>query len=211
MVALLCLECGTLRAQWFEWGVRDGANISSLVGIDNTTPLGGLYVGVATSFLFDERWGASLDATLSSQGTRCLENADGVSTTYNYEYLNIPLMATYRIGLKDGSEVRFMAGPQLGLFLVGSVDYTAPSVLDGGYVQGSTMLDSEDFHPMDFGISVGLQWLLGEQNKTAIELRYTHGITQTHDGISNTLNGYYYISVPNNRNSVFQIGTVFYF
>ena len=197
-----------LMAQTFEVGVRDGVSLSWLVGIKDTYPLAGFYAGLTGDLYLGDHWGASVDVTLAEQGVRCKENSEGVAISYLYDYLNIPLSLHYRVGLFDKHTLQFMAGGQIGAFLLGKYEYTAPSVTDEGFVSGSEWLDSESFHPFDFGVLVGLQWCVG---KTAIEVRYTLGITQTHNGISNTMGDKYYISVPDNRNSVLQIGTVFRF
>lgn len=211
LAALLTVGTQHSKAQGFEWGLRDGITVASLVGIENTLPHIGLYAGLTTNYFFNERWGMGLDVTLSEQGAMCIDDRLGTTVDHCYHYANIPLMVNYRIPFENGTELRLLAGAQMGLFLVASYEYSAPSVLGDGYVEGSGHFDGEDFHPMDLGISLGLQWLVMDSPKLLIETRYTHGVTQTHDGISNTLNSTYYISVPNNRNSVFQLGTVLLF
>ena len=65
--------CQPASAQTFSFGVRDGVSLSWLVGIDNTTPMPGLYAGITGDFRFNERWGVGLDVTLSEQGVYCNE------------------------------------------------------------------------------------------------------------------------------------------
>ena len=210
LAAMIVLWPQTSRAQGFEVGVRSGGNVSTLIGVDNTSPHISYYGGLTSSLFFSESWGVTLDVTLSEQGTRCNPNEDGVTMDYRYNYLNIPLLATYRLPLGNGSSLRLVAGPQLGIFMLGTYDYTLPSVLEEGTISGSGSLDKEDFHPLDFGISIGAGWVPWGES-VLIEARYTLGINQTHNGVSNTLNDRYYISVPNNRNSVFQLGTAILF
>lgn len=193
----------------FEVGIRDGISFSHLVGIDNTSPHVGLYAGVTASYFFDSGFGIGIDVTLSEQGAYCNPNADGVAVDFRYDYLNVPLLMQYNIPL-GGSSLRVLAGAQVGVFLLGSYEYTAPSILGDGMVSGSDWLDRDDFHPYDIGVTVGAQWMLWD-DFLLIEARYTLGITQTHDGVSNTLGGNYFISVPDNRNSVIQIGTALLF
>lgn len=184
-------------------------SLSWLVGIDDTLPQASFYAGFVGNYFFDKEWGFGTDITLSEQGALCKENAEGVVMDYKYHYLNIPLLLQYQMELGAGHQLRLMAGAQMGVFLAARYDYTAPSVVGEGRVSGGGRLSREEFHPLDVGVSAGLQWLVGVT--TAVEVRYTLGITQTHNGISNTHNGYYYISVPDNRNSVLQIGTTFLF
>ena len=206
-VTLLSISNPTM-AQTVAFGIRDGVSLSWLAGIENTRPLAGFYAGLTGDLYLGDHWGVGLDITLSEQGVVCNENSDGVEISYHYDYLNIPLSLTYRVAVDEKNILQFMAGGQVGAFLLGKYAYTAPSVTDDGFVSGEDWLDSESFHSYDFGVLVGLQWSVGN---TAVEVRYTLGITQTHNGISNTIGDRYYISIPDNRNSVLQIGTVFRF
>ena len=193
----IALLCPTASAQTFRVGLRDGFSLSWLVGIDDTLPQASFYAGITGDCYLGERWGLGLDVTLAEQGALCNENSEGVITDYSFHYLNIPLMAHYRQPIGSELFLQFSAGGQAGIFLSANCDYTAPSVLGDGRVSGRERLDSDSFHPLDFGTG-----------NTSVEVRYALGITQTHNGISNTLNGNYYISVPDNRNSVLQIGTI---
>ncbi|MBO7300768.1 MAG: PorT family protein [Tidjanibacter sp.] len=208
-VCTLFVPTQKAMAQNFEWGFRDGISFSSLIGIDNTLPLAELYVGIVGNYFFNDNWGFGVDFTLAEQGAYCMPNNDDVAINYQYTYLNIPLLGHYQFSLGNSQVVRFSAGVQLGMFLLGKAEYTAPSISDDGFVTGSEWLPSESFHPYDLGVSLGAQWFLWSD--LAIEVRYTLGITQTHNGISTTLNDNYHISVPDNRNSVFQIGTAYLF
>ena len=209
LAGALVLPTHKAQAQNFEWGLRDGVSLSSLVGIDNTFPLAEFYVGVVGNYFWNEKWGVGIDLTLAEQGACCMPNNDDVAIDYHYTYLNIPLLGHYQFSYGNNQAVRLSAGVQLGVFLLGEVEYTAPSISGDGYVTGNEWLSSESFHPYDLGVSVGAQWFLWSD--LSIEVRYTLGITQTHNGIATTLNDYHYISVPDNRNSVFQIGTVYLF
>lgn len=209
LLALLSLAPQHTQAQGFEVGVRDGMSLSWLVGIDDTLPQASFYAGFTGNYFFDQNWGVGVDVTLSEQGALCKKNTQGVTMDYMYHYLNVPLLLQYQHDLGMGHRLRFMAGAQLGIFLAARYDYTAPSITGEGVVSGGEVISREEFHPFDVGVSAGVQWLVGDY--TAVELRYTLGVTQTHNGISNTHNGHHYISVPDNRNSVLQIGTVFLF
>lgn len=191
----------------FEFMLKDGLNISWLTGIENSFPGVGIYVGAGAKCNINDTWGAEIDLLLSEQGAGCFPNNDDVWFDYKYDYVNIPLLATYTLEL-GGHSIELQAGPQMGIFLLASYEYSAPSILDDGTISGEGFFDRDAFHPLEFGVVVGASW---ELDAWSIDLRYTLGITQTHDGISNTLNGSYYISVPDNRNSVLQIGTSFRF
>lgn len=215
LTTILALCCTLLTstqntyAQDFEAVIRGGVNNSWLVGIDGTTPKVGYYAGLGANYFFNENWGFGSEATLSGQGVCCKPNEAGVAMSYHYDYLNIPLLGHFQFELGKAHTLRFSAGAQMGLFLAGRYDYTAPSIFGEGLLKGSEEIDKESFHPMDFGASLGAQWIL--RKHISLEVRYSLGITQTHNGISNTLNDYYHISVPDNRNSVLQIGATVIF
>ena len=201
--------CQSASAQTFKFGLRDGVTLSWLVGIDDTYPQAGFYGGIMGDCYFGEHWGVGMDVTFSEQGVRCKENSDGVAINYSLGYLNIPLVAHYRIPLAGNEHfLKILAGVQAGVFLGADYDYIAPSVVGDGRVSGSGSFERDSFHPYDLGATVGVEWGVGF---ASLEVRYTLGITQTHNGIANTLNGNYYISVPDNRNSVLQIGTIIRF
>jgi serine/threonine protein phosphatase PrpC len=109
-----------------------------------------------------------------------MSSVGDVFCTYNYDYLNIPLLATYKLP----KNLTLLLGVQAGCFLIAKYTYETPSVLDEGYVSGEGYFDSSEFHPVDFGVSVGLRWLAVPELDFGIEVRYTHGITQTHNGIA---------------------------
>ncbi len=203
-IAILTLASTCYAQGGLEWRVRAGFNNSSLIGVENTRPALGFYAGAGVGYLFTDHIGITLDATYSQQGTRCNADDKGVAVDYYFDYLNLPLLFNWRFGL-GGTTFRLIAGPQLGLFLNGKMSYAAPSVSGAGSVSGTQKLNKKSFHPADFGLATGLQWELWKE-RLMLEVRYTMGITQTHDGISNTMDGYYYISVPDNRNSVLQVG-----
>ncbi|MBQ2248039.1 MAG: PorT family protein [Tidjanibacter sp.] len=204
----LCVLFATLstpsRAQRFEWGVGGGANLSSLIGVEDTTPRLAPWVGVNVGYLLTERLVLGTEVAWSQQGTHCNPNEAGVAVDYNYNYVNIPLLIQWRLRVAD-THLRVMAGPQLGIFAGGNYSFTAPSVVGEGYVSGRHEFDGDSFHAADFGVVVGGRCEL-LKGRLMLDVRYAMGITQTHDGISNTMGGYYYISVPDNRNSVIRVG-----
>lgn len=202
---LTLLPTTTSAQTTFRLGLRDGVSLSWLVGIDNTLPQVSFYAGITGDCYFDERWGVGVDVTLAEQGALCKPNSDLVTMDYSFHYLNIPLLALYRLPIGREQHLTLSLGAQAGIFLMGGYDYTAPSVLGEGQVSGSGSFDRDSFHPVDMGVVAALEYGIG---RTSIEVRYTLGLSQTHNGISNTLNGYYYISVPDNRNSVLQLGTI---
>lgn len=204
LVALLCV-CAPIKAQRaLQFRHSDGLNLSSLVGIDNTALRPGFYSTLGVTYYFSDYFGIGTEVAYSEQGTHCKANDMGVVMNYNYNYLNLPLLATCRLSEHN---VAFVGGVQFGKLLKATYNYTAPSILgQGGSVSGGGVFDKSEFHPWDVGVTLGVDWTLFPRTGCGIELRYTLGITQTHNGISDTANGNIYISVPDNRNSTLRVG-----
>lgn len=191
----------------FELSFVEGLNFSQLVGIDNTTVNPGVLSGLDVSYYFNDNWGVNAGFAYSEQGTRCKENALGIMMDYNYTYVNFPIMATYRLPQYNLS---FMGGVQLGRFVGATYDYWSSSILNPDeIVEGSGDFDKSEFHPWDCGLTVAARWIFLPKWGIGMETRYTHGITQTHNGIANTFDGDKYISVPDNRNSTFTFSFIF--
>lgn len=197
-----------MGAQNFRWGVRDGLGFSSLIGVEGSLPLVGIYAGFTADYLLSDKWSIGMDFTISEQGSFMSDDSADTFMTYTYDYLNVPLMAQYTLPLDNGQKLLFEAGVQLGIFLVANCEWEAPSILGDGYVSGEDFLDRDSFHPLEYGALLGVEWFLGD---FSLEFRYTMGITQTHNGISQMINDYIYISIPDSRNSVAQLGMNYYF
>lgn len=180
--------------------VNDGANISSLIGLEGVSPKVDLYSEVGIGCKFNSTLGMELGASWSAQGATYIDK--GSRYTYDYNYLNIPLLFTVSIP----KHITLLVGAQAGAFLDATYAYEMPSVLDGGTVLGEGKFDKSEFHPWDFGATLGIRCLMAPKLGLGIEMRYTMGVTQTHNGVSDSLSGRPHISVPDNRNSVFRVG-----
>ena len=132
--------------------------------------------------------------------------AEGASTVTSTRltYLDIPVLL--KVAPFPGSGFSVEAGPMMG-FCVGAKMKNKTHLGDSTNTIKESVRDN--VNTVEFGVSLGAQWFFWED--FSIDVRYTLGITQTHNGISNTLGDYYHISVPDNRNSVFQIGTTWTF
>lgn len=191
----------TAWGQNFDVILNDGINISSLVGLEDVSPNAGLYSEIGVNYKFNDTFGVELGVAWSEQGA--MSAIDDTFYTYEYDYLNLPLLATYNL---PNNNITLFMGVQAGCFLIAKYTYEHPSVMGDGFVSGEGYFNSEEFHPWDFGATIGLRWLAIPELDLGFEVRYTHGITQTHNGVATSMKDYPIISVPNNRNSVFRIG-----
>lgn len=187
--------------QKLELILNDGVNFSTLVGLQGVEAKTGLYNELGVGFKFNDRLGLEVDVAFSEQGAMSV--VDGSSYLYDFSYLNIPLLATYTL---PKQHLTFLAGVQAGQFVSASYTYQTPSVVGEGFVSGNGKFDKSEFHPWDVGVSVGARWLVIPSWGLGLEARYTLGITQTHNGVSDSMSTNPYISVPDNRNSVLRVG-----
>ncbi len=206
-VASLAMATSASGQSRFNLSFVEGVNFSQLIGVDNTTAKPGIYSGLDVTYHINDHWGINAGFGYSQQGTTCINNELSTMMNYNYNYINIPVMATYSL---PKYHLSFMGGVQVGNFSGASYDYTTPSILNPNeVVEGNGKFDSESFHPWEFGVTMGARWMFWPSMGIGAETRYTMGITQTHNGISTTANGNVYISVPDNRNSTFMFAFIF--
>ncbi len=180
--------------------LNDGLNVSSLAGLEGVSPKVGLFSEIGIGYKFNPTLGVEVGASWSEQGA--MYSDENGRYTYDYNYLNIPLMGTISLP----RHITLLAGVQVGAFLSATYLYEMPSVLGNGSVFGEGEFDKSEFHPWELGATLGVRYLAVPKLGLGIEARYTLGITQTHNGVSDSIAGRPHISVPDNRNSVFKLG-----
>lgn len=177
-----------------------GTNISTLVGVEGASFRVGYTSSMRLVIPFGQVWGTEVGIAIADQGAKFFDAEQGLQMTYTYNYINFPLVITYTPPYERWT---LFGGAQMGLPVSARYDYTAPSITQAGeVVEGTGLIPMEQMHPVEFGATVGGRYMVAEH--WGIEARYTYGITQTHNGISNTAFEHYYISIPDNRNSVMQ-------
>lgn len=207
LTILLFLTCSAAaEAQGFTFGLRAGATVANLIGLEGTLPKAGLYAGPTVTYEFAPRWSIASEAVFSMQGARYKESDRNLKMWYDFNYINFPLMVTYRL---KGYDCTFMFGLQCGVVVWQKVSYLCPAISGDGMVAGGEHFARGKFYPVEGGVTAGVRYR--PWDLFGVELRYTYGTTQIHKGLTYTMNGYYAISVPDNRNSVFQIGLYYEF
>lgn len=182
-------------------GSHIGSSVATLIGIEGATPRIGFTAGVSAALNFSPAWGIEMGFAVSDQGAKANIEKQQLQMTYTYNYMNVPLLLTYTPG---GGHWTIFGGAQLGLPLAASYHYSTPSITNPEEgVTGGGLIGLDEMHPTELGVSLGVRYWLS--HLWGLEARYTCGITQTHNGISNLSTGHQYISVPDNRNSVLQL------
>jgi len=153
-VILSAFVLGTCTAaiaqQQLKFGPKAGVNFANLSWVDNTEMKTGFHVGAVAEIKFNEKFSIQPEVVYSAQGaknTTTVPVLGEVETTWNNDYINIPILAKYYI--VDGFSVE--AGPQIG-FLVKS-----EAKIESG---NSSVKDDtkDDFKSTDFGLGFGLAY-----------------------------------------------------
>lgn len=174
-----------LFAQKWDFGVKGGVNIATIVGDETsgTDSRTSFYVGGFTQVELSDKFAFQPEILYSSQGVEGNEN--GFDMTLKLDYLTIPLMAKYYITENFTLDV----GPQLGFLLQADAETMGISVDFKDYMKN-----------FDFGLNFGLGY---EFDKFAINGRYNVGLSDIWDSAE--------FEEFDNQNSVIQLGIAYKF
>ncbi len=141
------------NAQDAKYGVKGGLNMASN-SEDGASSLVAIHLGGFAEFKINDKFAVQPELIYSAQGAKFSDA--GVSTTFNLNYINIPVMAKYYVADAFSLE----AGPQIGFLMSaknGSLDY------------------KEFCNSTDFGINLGAGYDLNE--KMTLGFRYNMGMS----------------------------------
>ncbi|MBF4518860.1 PorT family protein [Flavobacterium sp. ANB] len=196
LTAMAVMAFVFLNAQETKFGLKGGANLSTLTGDTQHTSLkAGFHVGGFAEFKLSDKFSIQPEVLYSTQGTK--EKGSGtdfqgqvyeIELNYKLAYINVPILAKYYVAEKFSLE----AGPQIGFLVAAKRKYTAPGVSEEDDVK-------KDFGSIDFGVDFGAGYDLTE--KFSVGLRYNLGLTNLHKDID-----YYKI-----KNSVFSLSAGYKF
>lgn len=194
IIAALSL-CASAYALMPTFGVRAGLGLSRLTNFKTESEFSypmrpSVYVGVSSEFegllgMMDLR----VDAYLTGQGQRMKSKTDDIVNTLKTTYLNIPVMAQYKV-LDD--KLSLMAGPQLGVCFGGK------NVFRSGKTVQKTKLERDEYSRFDLGLVLGAEYDIA--NGFGVELLLDFGLTNS---LHNTAKTY--------ANRCLQIGATYKF
>jgi len=141
------------NAQDVKYGVKGGLNMSSN-SAEGATSITSFHLGGFAQFAINDKFAVQPELLYSAQGAKY--TFFGLSTTANLNYINIPVMAKYKVA--DAFSIE--AGPQLGFLMsatLASIDY------------------KDQCNSTDFGFNLGAGYDLNET--MSLGLRYTMGLT----------------------------------
>ncbi len=182
-------------AQGFSWGIKGGANLTSLTAMDNSCYKFSAFGGAFAEYRFNDRWAISPELLYSRQGCNfddillVMGNGDSYTLTdrvMRLNYLNVPVLAKFYVC----KHLSIDLGPQVGFLL----NATNKSTLDGSE---SIVTGTEGYHTVDLSVGLGVTY---NYKSFLVSGRYNQGLT-------NVIKE----DAGNTKHSVFQLGVGYRF
>ena len=168
----------TATAQQAHFGFKGGVNVSQLHFNDaqiSSDSKVGLHFGVLAHIHTSKTWSLQPELLYSLEGAKKVGNA---GTTYNLNYLNVPVLLQYMFS----NGFRVEGGPQLGFLLSAKTK------------SGNVTIDNNGFKSTSVSIPLGLGYLTS--SGVGLDARYVFGLSNINDSESG----------PTIQSNVFQLG-----
>jgi hypothetical protein len=164
-------------AQTFSYGVKAGANVSTLQ-IQSTDLIispssrSGVHAGVYVDFRLAGAFGVQVEGLVSQKGTIIKDDPryDG-DLDVRVNYLDVPVLVSYRFAISRTVTLQALAGPVLSL-KIGDKQQEGSTVLEEGEKQALTS--------SDFGLSIGGAVLI---KSLVVDIRYVWGVLNINDDL----------------------------
>jgi len=154
-------------AQEARGGIKGGLNLSTLYidDVEDENVRAGFHAGIFTQLMLAENFAIQPELNYSTKGSKAKYDnfVFQGENKFNLSYLDIPVLATFKLG--DDADIH--VGPYFG-YLVG-VSTSTEGDLGDGYEE----LDRDDYENWDFGLSGGVA--LNFQ-PISLGVRYNYGL-----------------------------------
>ena len=153
-------------------GIKGGLNVTNLWTdeVTDDNPRYGFHLGVYTQLFESDVFAIQPEILFSTKGAKFEDDSDDFdgSLDFNLNYLDIPILAVFKLG--DAAEIH--VGPYFGYLL------SAKSNIDGDIDFDEDDIDRDNFKAWDYGISAGIGFNVG-----AVQLgaRYNYGLQEIAD------------------------------
>ncbi|WP_072542595.1 porin family protein [Bacteroides mediterraneensis] len=140
-----------------KWDVRVGVNFSNVTKADEAKSLTGFTLGLGMDYGLSESWSFRSGLMFTSKGWKFKE--EGEKITYRPIYLEIPILAAYKVNISENTKFVINAGPYLAFGLGGKAKY---GDADMKLFKGE---DGEDAYMkrFDLGIQYGVGFELSDR------------------------------------------------
>lgn len=160
LTAAALFAFGLANAQEAKFGLKAGLNMSNLTGdIEGTSSKVGFHVGGFAEIKISDKFAVQPEVLFSTQGA----DADGGS--YDFNYLNVPVMAKYFVAEKFSLE----AGPQVGFLMSAKINPDSGEEVD----------IKDELKSIDFGLNFGAGYDFTDNFSAG--LRYNVGLSNLID------------------------------
>lgn len=150
MTAVLAMFALTGFSQ-VKWDGRFGVNFSNMTKAEDTKALPGFTLGIGMDYGFSEKWSLQSGLMFTSKGYKVKE--DKYKNTVRPVYLDIPILAAYKINIGEDMKFVINAGPYLS-FGLGGKDKVK---IDGVGDASAKIFKGEDgWKRFDLGLQYGI-------------------------------------------------------
>ena len=186
MKKLFCLICmglfiATASAQ-ITWNAKGGLGLAKCTGDYETKSKFVAKAGVGIEKAFSPNWSLMPSLELAWKGYKIDEEGDGASFKEDASmlYIQVPVLAAYRMNLNDSWNLVLKAGPYIACGLFGNSDYEYKSNYDDGNYSESGSDDVFDYaERLDIGLDFGVDF---EHHRYVIGAEYEFGLTSISKG-----------------------------
>jgi len=187
LAAFAIFTFGVANAQDLKFGIKAGANLSTLTGdavADDVKMKAGFNAGGFVEIKFTDKLALQPELLFSLQGAKTTDRFDDGAgnitrdeSKVNLSYLNVPVMLKFY----PVQSFFLEGGPQVG-FLVSakSKDETTENFTDGTVLNSSAETDIKDnLKTVDFAFNLGLGYDFTQS--LSLNARYSIGLTNVYD------------------------------
>ena len=111
--AIAAFGLSNVNAQEVKFGAKAGVNFANLSGddADDLDSRTSFHIGGVVNIGISEKFAVQPELVYSSQGAK--GNFEGVDVDYNFDYINVPVLAKFTVA--EGFSIE--AGPQVGFLM----------------------------------------------------------------------------------------------
>lgn len=201
-------------AQEMNWGVKAGANYSTLSGNEGgeTDYLLGLHAGILAEIMINPQFALQPELLYSMEGAESSFSFTEEDMSFSSEqkiklgYLQFPVMLKYFV--TDGFSLQ--AGPQLGYLLSAKNEYKFSSNFSEEWDMDESGTENirEELKKVSFGVNFGFGYEF--ENNLFLQARYHLGVADI-DNTQEEPDPEFEIDFPNIKNSSFQLSVGYQF
>lgn len=165
------------------WSVKAGINLSNSSldvesGLDKKAKVG-FQVGVAADYVIADGFCLQSGLFFTTKGSKYEEKADNekATVTFNQLYLQLPVMAAYKIPVAPGIRIAFNAGPYLAYGIGGKIK----TKITGESDEKEDTFGDPGLKRFDFGLGAGVG---AEFDRILVNLNYELGLVDISRGSS---------------------------